>query len=317
MIAFVHVPKTAGTSFNKALLKCYGDDKILYDFGPVFSTTSKLIKKHTYDEADFWSLKKELDDKGIKVISGHYAAKKYHSLIDVTDYAVFLRDPIQRIYSEYCHRKRRSFDSFDGSFEDYCHTKKHCNVQSRFLEGSLWPAYGFLGITERYNDSLDLFEVMSGFRPENIEVNANKEKPSEGYRLSDSELKLAIYANAKDVQLYRKAFEYFKGRLDCLRSGFPLVNGQVKVSGGGSVGGFAFFSQAEREEEHVEVDVLVNNVFKERCLAKNYRERLHLLGAPKHGYVGFDSNVYVKNGDEVSVRVASTMQHLAYSGDAV
>ncbi|MDN6336759.1 MAG: sulfotransferase family 2 domain-containing protein [Halomonas sp.] len=311
MIVFVHIPKTAGTSFGKALSSQYGSEKVWYDYSLSFSKTSEPIAEYVHKEHDMWALKMLADSKGIRVISGHYPAVRYQSIYGVTEYCTFFRDPIQRVYSEYCHRKKRSFDRFDGSFEDYCKVKNFCNVQSRHLKGAIWPAFGFLGVTEFYSESLEMFEGWQGVSLDSVEENKNASKKGAAYSLTDDERKIATETQRQDITLYDSAVVYFKERLKAFRGGYSVANGQVTISKEGAIKGFAFFNDGKQELEHVTVEVLVNGEVVGFLPAKEYRKDLRLIGAPKNGYVGFSKNLSLKSGDIVSARVAESGQYLA------
>ena len=313
MMVFVHIPKTAGTSFTRGLEVQLGKDRIAYDFGTGFSRTSDIVREKVYTNDDYWGLRAGLENSDVRVLSGHFEAKKYQFLFPITSFVTFLREPVQRFYSEYCHRKRRDFDRFDGSFMDYCKVEKFCNIQSRLLQDMPWSAFGFLGLTESYNKSLDLFESYCGIRVDRLEVNQNNQKGKGSYELSDAELSEAIKVNKKDCGLFKQVKDYFNERIKCYENGSPFVMGQLQNVSNGNVFGFACSTDHTSYAQPVEVEILINGSVKARCLANQHRKRLQLFGVPRNGFVGFSTQLELKAGDRVAARVADTKQLLASS----
>lgn len=311
LIVFVHMPKTAGTSFGKSLEERLGPEKVWHDYGLGFSRTSETVAQYVHRENDLWKLRQVADEEQIEVITGHYPAHRYQSIFDIREFATIFRDPVQRCYSEYCHRSRRDFDRFEGSFEEYCQTEQFQNNQSKFLKNVPWPAFGFIGITELYEDSMRMFEGWQGFKLDALAVNKNGSKPGDAYELGAHDLKIAERCNRQDVRFYSLALQYFKDRLASYDQGLPVVNGQVNISTEGRVAGFAFYNKDEKTDDHVDVEVFVNDTLVDVCRAREYRKNLHLVGAPKRGHVGFSSNIELQPGDIIAARAKSTGQPLS------
>jgi hypothetical protein len=82
----LHVPKTGGTSFLKALLDHYGDDLIVdHDHAPGLGANLKapiMLPDHA------------------KAVHGHFAGDRYRDFSDAF-HVTFLRDPVEQVISTY------------------------------------------------------------------------------------------------------------------------------------------------------------------------------------------------------------------------
>jgi len=94
---FVHVPKTAGTSFRTAMEDSFGLEAMAFDYGPDSPKTSPLVRDLVYREDNPERLWSELQAGGVRILSGHVRAERYVRYCDPENIMVFLRDPIQRL----------------------------------------------------------------------------------------------------------------------------------------------------------------------------------------------------------------------------
>lgn len=62
-ILFIHIPKTAGTSFRLASKDYFKEDNTYFDYSLNSVETSEIIKQKIYTENDFFSLKQYFDKK--------------------------------------------------------------------------------------------------------------------------------------------------------------------------------------------------------------------------------------------------------------
>jgi len=190
---FLHIPKTAGSTFAFHLKKNFTKNSLLHlSFENLHKNKVKNILK---------SLKADEKAK-IKVIYGHAAFFGIHEYFDrEARYFTFFRDPVERAVSIYNH-KRRLFDDYSNlnalqkenlkntltvkgkapEFEEWLERKfdtnrknKHLSVYGfmqmlGFLErkvdkNSIKKAlrkFMFIGMTEHYNeDSLFLYQILN------------------------------------------------------------------------------------------------------------------------------------------------------------
>ncbi len=114
---------------------------------------------------------------------------------------------MQRVISEYRHVVRH-YD-YPGSLIEFCVSKKHQNIQSRCLRGLPLNNIFFLGITERYQESLELLNCLTGLEFPVLASNLGKSTVTDEHQVTPREL-AAIYAsNLEDVELYERALRIF------------------------------------------------------------------------------------------------------------
>lgn len=217
LVISIHVPKTAGTSFRRFLGSAYGR-RLLYDYGPANPMTTPLIARSVYhdDVAERGAeLRLASQENRVKCIHGHFAASGYHALLPDARYAFWLREPVERLISlYYAHQKQlKPGQEAYGSMDllEYAQQPEMRNVQSAMVEGIPEESILFVGISERFNESLERFATAVGASPPaaRLLLNANPAKPAIG----DPAVREEIAAlNASDVELYRKAL----ARLDAM-----------------------------------------------------------------------------------------------------
>lgn len=109
MIVSVHLPKTAGKSFQAALTARFGES-LLEDYGDFPMNTPEYDRNRAALAASLRNA--ERDFRGIECIHGHFLPVKY-LLLSVrrpVTFVTWMRDPIQRLVSNY-HYWRRSYDA--------------------------------------------------------------------------------------------------------------------------------------------------------------------------------------------------------------
>ncbi len=94
MLYFVHLPKTAGTSFVSALEKAWGGDAVMRLYGKAI--TSEMAEKQIGE------LSAERRDR-LRAVAGHQVWFGIHRLFDDPDprYVTFVRHPVSRVFSDY------------------------------------------------------------------------------------------------------------------------------------------------------------------------------------------------------------------------
>ncbi len=179
LLLFLHIPKTAGSTLHSVLSSQFPPDEIL-----------------TIDSSDPESSVKEIkalpieDKMRIKCVRGHMPFGLHAYFPQPATYITFLRDPVDRIISHYYylqsspqHYLYEVVTSKHMSLADYATSgisSELLNGQTRLISGyeeptpttetlalakeNLSKQFSFIGLTERFNDSLVLLARQFGWR---------------------------------------------------------------------------------------------------------------------------------------------------------
>jgi len=207
LIISIHIPKTAGTAFADVLTQNFGDAVGFY-YGPKHKKTHPLLRglgaPATADDIA------RAEDAGIRIIHGHFHARRFRLVKpDPSDYWVWLRDPAERIISEFFfHKGRRDVKNpvavavRNGalSLAEFAKEKQIKNLQSRLIEPFTIDEIGFVGLTELYDDCIEL-SGLTPAPPETRVRNTTRDKPE----VAAKERNAIARANFADVVLHADA----------------------------------------------------------------------------------------------------------------
>lgn len=310
-LLFLHIPKTAGTSFRLGAITTLGASHCHFDYGRRSAETSRFVHDHVYENPDIFKFDGELTKAGCRLLGGHFGYPKYGPLFCSDRVLSFCREPGLQLMSHHAHSVRHNGDS--RSLAQFLAAADGAGCQTRAFNGIPLEAVGFIGVTDRYDESLRVIRQVYGLEIQSMRKNANPDKTGERpYEIPAELAEDYAAAVAKDVGVYRRANVLLDRRLAALDGGYGFVHGAIQTGNHVAIQGFAFNGRGHDRDESVEVELLINDKPSASCSAVNYRPGLRGIGAPRRGYVGFEFKYSrsLKPGDKAAVRVASSEQVL-------
>ena len=207
MIISVHVPKCAGTSFGRILETQHGD-RLWKNYGAIF----------TREEA-----RKDLIPDGTQCIHGHFFADAFSDLFPAGQLITWVRHPVERVVSNYQFFRR------NPGIQDACCQALHQrrltltefadldwmrNEATRYLAGKSFNDFAFVGVAERFAESLSLYHSLFGGFPTGPlpQDNVNPHRRTLKYPLSAEEYGYIIDRNIADLRWYNQALVAIENR---------------------------------------------------------------------------------------------------------
>jgi hypothetical protein len=212
VIIGTHIPKTGGTSFLQFLRQTFGR-RLYHDL-------SHLPNQRPGP----WQLLARLCGRmdvpfGTRCIFGHFRATKYDRVFPRAQHFTWLRDPVERVVSQY-HYQYRQAQKPDAGFSlepmrlgRFVRFPGMRNNQAYYLNGKPIRSFAFVGITEYFDVSLQLFmRLFDCARPSAAVplANQNPERSSSRYAVSPDGQQLIRSFNQQDVELYQDGLAYFQ-----------------------------------------------------------------------------------------------------------
>lgn len=205
----LHIPKTAGTSFQRTLSQIYGADQVgRLDIKPQINKL--LLNGIEVDKtANIWQF---------KVLHGHFNPKSlYEHFPELVHIPIitWLRNPVDRVLSNYYYlremvvrhfneyeQNRTILDKMMKTLDEFIHSDINRNLVHQHLEGLSLEQFEYIGIVENYDN--DFYEMAKQFSWKNAQpnrVNVTKFHPT-----IDDELRKKIeILNEKDMAIYEEA----------------------------------------------------------------------------------------------------------------
>lgn len=200
MVVSVHIPKCAGTSFRFVLRHLYAD-RVWDNYGRVFSREQSRAG---------------IVPAGIRCIHGHFLADAFDGLYPRRELITWVRHPVERVAATYYHQLRtpdwrddccRLLHERGLGLRQFAELDWMRNTSSRYAAGKPVSAFAFVGVVERFSDSLELFRRR--FAPNHLfpepRTNVNRARTTERYPLSREDFGYILSLNQADQAWYEQA----------------------------------------------------------------------------------------------------------------
>lgn len=200
MVVSIHVPKCAGTSFRNILSDQFSS-RLWLNYGSIFTA------------ADF---RPELIPESTACIHGHFLGDAFDSVVPRSRYMTWVRHPVDRVVSNYYHCLRspdlrddccRRLHEEKLSLRAFAELDWMQNLATRYLAGKAVETFDFVGIAERFDESLLLLGRAFGWAtpPCGPRENTNPARLTPSYPLSSADYNHLLTLNPLDLAFYRTA----------------------------------------------------------------------------------------------------------------
>ena len=196
-----HIPKTAGRAFLISLIKIFGDENVLRDYGKLQPEGDMIRKIEPHH----------------KCIHGHFTPRKYKDSLHDAIFVTWIRHPVDRVLSAYYFWERDKSKK-EGHIEimDFIEgVPDSHNLQSRMFDGFKLDDFAFIGITEYYESMHNKFCELIGVPiVEFVKFNYNPNKEiGESYKNIPHKVRKIIKRNNElDIELWNNVIEWNKKR---------------------------------------------------------------------------------------------------------
>lgn len=305
-ILFIHIPKTAGTSLNASATQVFGNAAVERDYGPSEPHTTDNVKKYIYSAqtVDQYGFREATRDAETRWITGHFPADRFLHLFGAQNTITFLRDPVERVLSEYQHLVRHG--RVDRDLETFYRSEPEINKQHHMVGLFPWKAYHLVGSQDTYAQSVALLAQNLNLPFEALEKNV---KPASEKDPFDAAIREEIRAlNNLDYQLVDEARLYLDKQFYVAKRHEAFCYHDVAFESDVHFIGWAFFAD---NEFPVNIQLWVDGDHKETAQASEHRPELQAVGTPRMGHNGFRFVLDAYKGcDSVELRTQETDQLL-------
>lgn len=232
---FLHVPKTAGSTFHLILGARFDGRETRNLFGARYSDPEVV---------DFIALPEAMRRK-IRLLKGHMPYGLHEYLPQPSKYITVLRDPVERVVSQYFYIKKNKHNPLHdklmssglgiGDFIKSGMSVGLNNGQTRFLSGdfdqmpfgsndeallarvleSLESKFLWIGLTERFDESLLILARLLGWKRKPFYIRENVSKiRKRSDELDSDDIAVIKEYNRLDIALYEYANRRLQAEID-------------------------------------------------------------------------------------------------------
>lgn len=266
--------------------------------------TTAWVKSVVLDNKNYPDLYRRISSEGVGLYTGHLVALPTANVFPIKNIVTFLRHPQEQILSHYHHYAR--WHGYYKTIEDFINNPGFKNLQSRHLKGLPLQLIGFVGLTERYAESINMYNAYSGFNLEIREDNKNSHNTPD--KITEEICRLIAEHNIEDIALYEQATSLLSERFllsalnkDWCFSFIDRLNEKM-------VAGVAYM---QSNDQPVRLVIKNNGAVIGNCVANKIRPGLVQFGVPNKGFIGFSFPLPKHvTSSEISIEVESTGQVL-------
>ena len=201
-LIFVHIPKTGGTALREALFRARPWAANLCDYGPANPVTSPLVRELRYGpDGGLPRLGGVLENVPAFSLSGHCKSKPYAGVFGAARLITILRDPVERVISNYRHQLRRR--RFSGTVLQFARQVDERNVQARYVGAIGLEQWLFVARQERLGADMKALSQVLGAGITLERVNQAPAEPK--LEVGPLERRLILALNELDAELYEAA----------------------------------------------------------------------------------------------------------------
>jgi len=300
-IIYLHIPKTAGTSFRVSAEEYFGEHNILRDYGADSSNTSADIIESFYDGDDFESLRQLGLSK--KLLCGHFSLPRYSEVFPDSPIMTFFRNPVNRVVSEFVHFTNHY--GYTETLEEFYTNPRFQNRQHHSLGGAKPTDLDFYGLTEQYDKSLDMFNQRYGTELKMTELNIGTYSPRSVVKPTAKQIEEILHLNQADLTLYKQALEFFDQQPETKRTTASMAIRYRGNFGGIKNNGLCGWVTDTQTNAPINLRIAVNGVVLKTVTADRKRPDIVRNGIDTDGHCGFhvplDQLGVIQHRDSISI----------------
>ncbi|MCF8238479.1 MAG: sulfotransferase family protein [Saprospiraceae bacterium] len=227
----IHIPKTAGTSFQQILEAQYPGKALMrmdFEYVRLDDTAPVLRAKNKTDQAVLDQLVQSGEIPAyVKALHGHFTLPDIQQFLSASSsvrLVTWLRQPIERVISNYNYlnelleveildrpRAQRLVKRLKRTIYEFASLPVNADKYQIYLGGHQLDAFDFVGLTDHFDeDIIQLAKMMDWHVPRSVHVNKTPRK-SFGFNTTEQEVLEELYQ--LDIDIYQAAVERRKERV--------------------------------------------------------------------------------------------------------